>query len=271
MNNSEFFNILDYIYIGIMLLSALIGVFRGFSRDCFGTCAWLLSGFLSVFAAPVLYEPVGKYVTDPLLLRGVCLIMAFLMLLAIFLLMTSLISSRVKESVFSGVDRAGGALFGLIRGMFIVFSVFIILLIFEVPQDRFAVVRDSKITSVLFAHATEVVSVMEKIKLVPKGYSSKVLKARASKAEKRASSVNGLVPEIISEHIGKYKKKAKKNKNDSEDGTQQEAPRGYLSLSEAIAKRRREKQQNTSQNNMADDREADYPLKKYCVFYIFVS
>lgn len=257
MDSSEFFNILDYVFIGIMFLSALVGLFRGFSRDCFGTCAWLFSGFLSVFAAPVLYQPVGKYITDPLLLRGVCLIMAFLMLLAIFLLMTSLISSKVRESAFSGVDRAAGALFGLIRGMFIVFMVFMVLLIFEVPRNRFAVVKDSKISSVLYSHAKDIVAFMEKIKLVPKGYSGKIHEVPA---EERTQSVRNLVPEIITktiaEHIRKDKKTVKKNKNSSEE-VQQEAPRGYLSLSEAIAQRRKEKQQKALKNSMSDDREAD--------------
>ena len=259
MNSSEFFNMLDYIYIGIMLLSALVGLFRGFSRDFFGTCAWIFSGFLSVFAAPVLYKPVGQYITDELLLRGVCLVMAFLMLLAIFLLMTGLISSKVKESVFSGVDRAAGALFGLIRGMFVVFSIFIMLLVFEVPRDRFAIVKDSKISTVLYSHAKDIVAFMEKIKLVPKGYINRIHNEPLTQG--KAQSVRGLVPEIItrtiSEHVSKSNNTNEKKGKTSTMETQQEAPRGYLSLSEAIEQRRKEASKKTIQKSIGDDREAD--------------
>ena len=255
MDSSEFFNILDYIYIGVMLLSAIVGLFRGFSRDFFGTCAWLLSGFLSVFAAPMLYKPVGRYVTNELLLRGICLIIAFLALLAIFLLMTGLISSKVKDSVFSGVDRAAGTLFGLFRGICVIFSVCLVMLIFEVPQDRFEVVRDSKISSIVFAHAGELVSFLEKIKVVPKGYINqiKTLKHEVT-GNKGARSVQKLLPKIIvnavnNSETNKTSKKSRINRGNSENTP----PRENLSLSEAIMQRRLEKQQES----MVDDREAD--------------
>ena len=255
MYSSEFFNLLDYIYIGIMLLSAMVGLFRGFSKDFFGTCAWLLSGFLSVFAAPMLYQSVGRYITNDMLLRGTCLIMAFLMLLAIFLLITSLISSRVKESVFSGVDRAAGALFGLFRGMCIIFAFCAIMVIFEVPQDRFSIVADSKISSIVFEHAEEFASFLEKIKLVPKGYLNKINFRKA----KKTKTVRQMAPKIT----------VKKSADDSQSSfnvlkkkivkevEKEVAPKPYLSLSEAIAKRKRERQRQLIDKSMPDDRNAD--------------
>lgn len=173
MHSQEFFNLLDYIYICTMFVSSVFGLVKGFSKDFLGTCSWFLSGFLSVFVAPVLYGPMQKYITNVIILRGACLLLAFLGLLTIFLIITYLISARVRNSILAGVDRSLGMLFGLLRGMGIVFSVCVLMLVFEVRPEDYELIKKSQITSIVFNNSESVISYLEKTKLIPKNFFKK--------------------------------------------------------------------------------------------------
>ena len=193
MHNQEFFNVLDYIYIGIMLISSLIGLIKGFSKDFLGTCSWLLSGFLSIFAAPMLYDTMRPHITNVIMLRCVCMLMAFLGLLAIFLIITNLISTTVKNSIFSGIDRSFGMLFGLLRGMCLIFIVCILMLMFEVSPAEYKIIKESQISSIIFNNSECIISYLEKNKLVPKNLINKEV---APKSQKGYRSVFQLAPQI---------------------------------------------------------------------------
>lgn len=198
MHSQEFFNSLDYVYIGIMFVSSVFGLVKGFSKDFLGTCSWFLSGFLSVFVAPALYGPMQKYITNVLILRGACLLLAFLGLLTIFLIITYLVSARVKNSILAGVDRSLGMLFGLLRGMGIVFSVCVLMLVFEVRPENYELTKKSQITSIVFNNSESVISYLEKAKLIPKNFFKK---KTSSKSSDGYSPVVQLAPKIRQKQV----------------------------------------------------------------------
>lgn len=200
MHSQEFFNSLDYIYIGIMFVSSVFGLIKGFSRDFLGTCSWFLSGFLSVFVAPALYSSMRKYITNVMMLRGACLLLAFLGLLFIFLIITHLISARVKNSVLAGVDRSFGMLFGLLRGMGIVFFVCVLMWIFEVRPENHEFINKSQITSIIFNNSDSVISYLEKTKLIPKNL---IKKKTFPKSSCGYNSVVQLAPRIRQKQASK--------------------------------------------------------------------
>ncbi|MDR1551285.1 MAG: CvpA family protein [Holosporaceae bacterium] len=150
MRSGEFFNLLDYACIAIMLLSTLTGFVRGFVKDFFSSCAWFGSGFLAVFIAPHLVPAISKHIPDIFIARCSAIIIAYLTILIILLLIISAISKNVQQGVLSGIDKAVGVLFGFSRGVIILICSCIVMLLFDIRREKYKIIQASKFSVVLF-------------------------------------------------------------------------------------------------------------------------
>ena len=106
----------DYSILALILLSALIGALRGFTRESLGLATWVVAIIVAVLfgkAAAVALEP---HITAPLIRVSVAYGGLFLAALLVGGIVTAIIVSRVRESRFSSADRTAGAGLGLIRG-----------------------------------------------------------------------------------------------------------------------------------------------------------
>jgi uncharacterized membrane protein required for colicin V production len=150
MNNVEFFNLLDYVYIALLFFSTIAGFIRGFVRDFLSTCAWFGSGFAAVFVAPHLVPFLGGVIHNLTVARSVAILVSYLTILIILLLIVGALSKNVKSGSLSGVDRAVGVLFGLFRGIGVLVCFCVLMGTFEIPRNRYAITENSKITTILF-------------------------------------------------------------------------------------------------------------------------
>ena len=153
MNQSEFFNSLDYFYIGFTFLSCMVGFFRGFVKDFFSTCAWFGSGFLTACVSPYLSVILYDYFKHELLAKIAAVSFSYIFILICLLLIINACSGKIKNSVLSGIDRALGTLFGFVRGILILVAGILIGLFFNIIDERNAIVVESKITPTFFAIA----------------------------------------------------------------------------------------------------------------------
>ncbi|MDR3187134.1 MAG: CvpA family protein [Holosporaceae bacterium] len=149
--NNEFFNALDYTYILLAFVSTMMGFIRGFTRDFFSSCAWFGSGFLSNLLAPRLIPVIRKYVANRAVAGGLAWVIVYLAILVCSLLIVGALSRNVKQSIFSGMDRAAGVLFGLFRGIAIAVCFCLALIALKIPKDEYPLVKESKLSSILFA------------------------------------------------------------------------------------------------------------------------
>ena len=146
MSNS-FFNSLDYFCILLMLISCLVGFFRGFIRDFFNTCSWVGSGFVTAFVSPYIahqFQENGT-VSNPTLAKIAAIILSFVIVLVTLLITVSAISKIVKGSFFSGLDRAFGALYGFVRGFIILVVLYVGIMMFDLFNHNSKIIADSKI------------------------------------------------------------------------------------------------------------------------------
>lgn len=150
MSNVSFFSILDYFYIFLMLISTLLGAVKGFTRVFFSICAWIVSGFLSVMLSPYVLKLIGHFFQRNHIAKAVSAILSYVVILAVLLIITHMISDGVKHSVLSELDRACGALFGLVRGLLFPFFVCMIFIILNINYNNFTIVKESKISRILF-------------------------------------------------------------------------------------------------------------------------
>ncbi|MBM4219524.1 MAG: CvpA family protein [Gammaproteobacteria bacterium] len=111
----------DHIFAIILLLSGVVGYFRGFIRESIALLSWLVGLWIAWHFAYLVYPWLGGALAEP----GVREWLARAIMLLLVLLAGSLVGSIVAHFARRAVglavmDRLLGAVFGLVRGIVIV-------------------------------------------------------------------------------------------------------------------------------------------------------
>jgi membrane protein required for colicin V production len=116
------FQLLDLILIGIMLISGLLALMRGFTREVLSLIAWGLAGLAAYFAIkqPELLAIVKPYVEKDILAQIGVGAVAFILTLIIVSIISVKISDRVVDSAVGAFDRSLGFIYGAARGLVLV-------------------------------------------------------------------------------------------------------------------------------------------------------
>jgi membrane protein required for colicin V production len=116
----------DYVFVGIVLISVLMGALRGFVREALSLATWVCA-----FAAALRYGPEfaerfrSTISSDPIRIAAGYAVPFFVILLA-GALMIWVITWAVRGVGLAPVDRMLGSGFGLLRGGFIVVALVIL-------------------------------------------------------------------------------------------------------------------------------------------------
>ena len=129
--------LLDIALIGIMLISGLLALMRGFTREVLALLTW--GGAAAVaymaFLSPEANEFVRQYIDHDLGAKAALVGGAFLITLIILSILTMRLSDWVLDSGVGAIDRTLGFIFGLARGLLIV-AVAYMFYIWWVPSDK---------------------------------------------------------------------------------------------------------------------------------------
>lgn len=110
----------DLIVITVLLLSALLALFRGFTKEVFSILGWVAALAATYFFFPLARDISRTYIESRIFADIAAGIALFLPTLILCSLLTHWISEQVRASAVSAVDRSLGFLFGLARGALIV-------------------------------------------------------------------------------------------------------------------------------------------------------
>jgi membrane protein required for colicin V production len=118
------FQILDFILLGIMAISGLLALARGFTREVLSLAAWGLAAVSAFFAMKQkpLLDLVAPHVdpTKPIIAQIIVAAATFILVLIIVSVISVKISDRVVDSRVGAFDRTLGFFYGLARGLVLV-------------------------------------------------------------------------------------------------------------------------------------------------------
>lgn len=111
---------IDWFIVGIVVLSGLLGVIRGFLRETISLVAWL-AGLWLAWKFSYLVEPyLGGILTHTTAQVWVARLIILFSVLLIASLIGVILYYFVHHSPFGTIDRSFGGLFGVLRGLVLI-------------------------------------------------------------------------------------------------------------------------------------------------------
>ena len=127
--------VLDGILILIMLVSALLAMIRGFTREVFSIASWVAAALVTYLYWEDVLPFVKGYIDDKNLSLGATVAGLFFITLILVSLVTMRISDLILDSRAGPLDRTLGFIFGAARGLVLV-VIAVLFLNFFIAPDR---------------------------------------------------------------------------------------------------------------------------------------
>ena len=128
-------NWVDFVLIGIIGVSLLISLVRGFVREAFSLAVWIAAFWISWFFFRELAVHLEPWVSVPSLRLGLAFAALLLVTLLLGALVNFLISQLVERTGLTGTDRLLGMFFGVARGVLLVAILVLLAGLTPVPND----------------------------------------------------------------------------------------------------------------------------------------
>lgn len=127
--------VFDYVVLGVVVLSLLIGVWRGVVGEILALAAWV-AAFL---AARMLAAQAGEMIAgglEPVWQQVAGFVAVFVVVLILFALVRWLASLLLQAVGLAPLDRVLGAFFGIARGILVLWVVVLLAGVTTLPQQQ---------------------------------------------------------------------------------------------------------------------------------------
>jgi membrane protein required for colicin V production len=154
------FQLLDLILIGIMLISGLLALMRGFTREVLSLLAWGIAAVAALGAvlSPELNQLAGQYLQPDIVAKIALGGGVFLIVLIIMSLISVRIADWVLDSAAGAFDRTMGFVYGLARGLLLVAIAYLFYVWLVPEQKQEDWVRNARLLPVVKEVSTVVIS-----------------------------------------------------------------------------------------------------------------
>lgn len=125
----------DLVILVIVAISALISLWRGFTREALSLASWIAAILVALGFADALAPRFEAYIETPSIRLIVAFAALFLATLLVGGLINYLVSTLVRKTGLSGTDRMLGVIFGVARGVAIVGILVLLAGLTPLPQD----------------------------------------------------------------------------------------------------------------------------------------
>ena len=113
-------NWMDYLLIALIAFSCIAGLMRGLLREVIALVTWIAAVWLAWSYASLVESHLGGALANEGVRAWVARAVIFFVVLLIGRTIGLIVTHFVRLSLFSGLDRAFGALFGLLRGFIMI-------------------------------------------------------------------------------------------------------------------------------------------------------
>ena len=146
-------NIADWFILIVLVASGVISFARGFTKEFLSLFLWL-AAFIAAISLEYLATPkINEFIGNEEASKIVSYITVFVIFIFLGGIVIKFISKLIKWSGASGFDRFLGVLFGLIRGLIVLFVIFLLLPSSLKTTD---LISNSKITPIIQKYAPEI-------------------------------------------------------------------------------------------------------------------
>lgn len=116
----EQLNNLDVVFLVIVGVSALVAIARGVTKELLSITGWILAAVSVYYLLPVVDPIMQKYIASEVLSSLVSGMVILIMFCIFWVLAADKISTQIRFSKLSALDRILGFIFGIFRGVIIV-------------------------------------------------------------------------------------------------------------------------------------------------------
>ena len=109
----------DYLLLGILLLSTLVGLLRGFVREVFSLFLWAAGLFVAFRFSTPASELLTPLLNSPLLRAIAAFLLLFLLTVFVGNLFAMLLQHLLDKAGLSAMDRGLGGAFGFLRAVLV--------------------------------------------------------------------------------------------------------------------------------------------------------
>ncbi|MBN7778673.1 CvpA family protein [Nitratireductor aquimarinus] len=112
--------LLDGILVGFTLVSAMLAMVRGFSREVLSIASWVAAAIAAYYLHPLVLPYVAPYISNEMLALAVAAAAVFFVALIVVTIITMKIADFIIDSRIGALDRTLGFLYGAARGILVV-------------------------------------------------------------------------------------------------------------------------------------------------------
>ena len=146
-------NLADWFILIVLIASGIISFARGFTKEFLSLFLWL-AAFIAAISLEYLATPkINEFIGNEEISKIISYIVVFVIFIFIGGMVIKFISKLIKWSGVSGFDRFLGVVFGLIRGLIVLFVIFLLLPSGLKTTD---LISNSKITPIIQQYAPEI-------------------------------------------------------------------------------------------------------------------
>jgi membrane protein required for colicin V production len=117
---------LDLGVIGVVLVSAILSLMRGFTREVLAIGSWVAAAAAAYYFHPYVMPYLDHYIKKPVVLEAVSAAVVFFATLIVVSLFTVRLSDAILDSKIGALDRSLGFVFGAVRGFLLAVVAFAI-------------------------------------------------------------------------------------------------------------------------------------------------
>ena len=146
-------NLADWFILIVLIASGVISFTRGFTKELLSLFLWL-AAFIAAISLEYLATPkINEFIGNAEISKIISYIVVFIIFIFLGGMIIKFISKLIKWSGASGFDRFLGILFGLVRGLIVLFVIFLLL---PSGLKTTNLINNSKITPIIQKYAPEI-------------------------------------------------------------------------------------------------------------------